>query len=153
MSWITDLLQDIPLSAVLREKIGLIETKYKEAEKQIDLLTSQNKALQARNEQLESDNMQLVDQIEHLAQKSDHKDLGDLELRILHCVAQLDYGHCTAAVIRTNFFADLSIERVKYYLQKLDQRNCIRSGVIDQLGAHYGLTQTGREVLLEKDLL
>ena len=153
MSWITDLLQDIPLSAVLREKVSLIETKYQDAERQIATLTSKNKALQARNEQLESDNMQLVQQIENLRRKSNHKTLDEIELKMLHHVSQLDYGHCTAAVIQANFFTEMSVERVKYHLKKLDDLDCIRSGVVDRLGSHYGLTQEGREVLVQNDLL
>ncbi len=52
MNSILELLQDIPISAVLREKIGLIE--------------AQLKICQAEKGNLETANRELVSQVEHL---------------------------------------------------------------------------------------
>lgn len=45
MSWIADLLKDIPLSVVLKEKISLIELKFDECEKKSALLDAENEKL------------------------------------------------------------------------------------------------------------
>lgn len=42
MSWITDLLKEIPLSSVLKEKIATIEERYKELEAKYSVLEADN---------------------------------------------------------------------------------------------------------------
>ena len=49
MGWFTDLLQGIPLNAVLKEKIGLFEQKYKDLEAEKNKLELQVATLAAEN--------------------------------------------------------------------------------------------------------
>jgi len=52
MSWINDLLKEIPLSTVLKERVALIEEKFKLAETENSKLRQQNDALAAENKTL-----------------------------------------------------------------------------------------------------
>src|SRR5215470_17359066 len=52
MSWWTDLLQDIPLTAVLKERLALAEQKFKDMEAENKKLKEQAAALREENDAL-----------------------------------------------------------------------------------------------------
>ena len=81
------------------------------------------------------------------------EDINETELKLLNYVANMDYTHAVPSVLQVNFFPDLSLARVAYYLERLDQLGYVRGGVVNHLGPHYGVTQMGRKLLLDKDLL
>lgn len=57
MSWFTDLLQGIPVNAVLKERLALAEQKFKDLE-------SENKTLKEQVAQLQQANKSLQDKID-----------------------------------------------------------------------------------------
>lgn len=54
MSWLSDLLQGIPLNSVLRERVALAEQKFKDIETENKTLRERVVALTAENESLKS---------------------------------------------------------------------------------------------------
>jgi hypothetical protein len=62
-------------------------------------------------------------------------------------------NHAAATVMQANFFQDMSLERVKYHLARLEEFGYIHGGVIGRLGTLYFVTQPGRKLLLEKNPL
>jgi len=149
MSWITDLLQDIPLSAVLREKIGLIETKYQTAETQIASLKSENESLKESNAQLETENVQLKKQIASLA----HTDelLDEIDVNILRIIGLSKYNQPWADFIAEEL--QLHVEEVKYHLNKLESAKYILSADYGDGIWQYSFRDKGREYAIKNKLL
>src|SRR5258708_34080723 len=106
MGWIIDLLKEIPLSAVLKEKIAAIEDKYAAAE-------TENAILKDDLREAKTEIAELKQQVEEL---SHTENVNELELKILHRIANLDYSHAVPSVIQINFFPELSLARIKYYI-------------------------------------
>jgi regulator of replication initiation timing len=63
MSWLTDTLQGIPLNAVLREKISLVEQKLKDMELEKKKLEERVTELDKENSGLKTENANLKQQL------------------------------------------------------------------------------------------
>jgi len=143
MSLLDEILQGLPVNSLLREKITQLNADKAAAE-------TQNAILRDDLNEAKAENRNLQKQIEELTHK---EDLDKTELDLLVRIGQIDYDHAVASVFQLNFFKDLSLERVKYHLERLSQFGYIRGGVIGRLGTQYAVTQTGRKLLLDKNLL
>ena len=133
MGWISDLLKEIPLSAVLREKLVLVEERLKELEEE-------NTRLSAENERLH----QLHDA--HAAPA-----LSEAEVNILKLLAQnprfIDERQIGAAL-------GLSTTKADYYVTKLDRAGYLRTPMVVVDGDFtYQLSQQGREYLISNNLI
>ena len=142
MGWITDLLKEIPQAAILKEKITAIEAKYEATETENAILKDDLREAKAHIQKLEKQ----IKELTHI------EEMSELELKMLQRLANLDHGHAISSVL-LNFFPDLTLARIEYHLNRLDQLDCIRGDVTDHLGTHYGVTQKGQKILLENGLL
>ena len=129
-----DLLKDIPLSAVLKEKIATMENEN-------GALQTENAILKDDKRQLETENKRLEEQIKSLTHK---EDLHEVQQKMLILIA-----NATDALSSQQLAADLALPEVKveYHLEEL-----IRNGYIrDRFG--YPLHQKGREYLIKNGLI
>ncbi len=143
MSLFTDILKGLPENAVLRDKV-------REAEANQAKLETENAILKddLRNAKM------LIEELKQQVKELTHQEnLDETELRLLACITKIDYSHAVADVFQTNFFQELSLERVKYHLERLREFGYIHGGVIGRFGTQYGITQSGRKLLLDKNLL
>jgi DNA repair exonuclease SbcCD ATPase subunit len=140
MSWISDLLKEIPLTAVLREKIATIEEKQAALETENAILKDDKRKLQARILELEH-------QLQALT-KSD-AELTDVEVALLQCLTNKEVHEAEqmAAMVKSN------LTRVEYHLHKLIQAGYVGSPPPIVAGpAWYYLEHKGREYLVERNL-
>jgi hypothetical protein len=142
MGWIVDLLKEIPLSAVLKEKIANIEAKYAATE-------TENAILKDDLRKANAEVTKLKKQAEELSHKDD---LDETELKLLHIIANLDYDDSVVTTL-TPYFSDVSAPRLDYHIQRLEDFGYLHSGIIDARGIHYSITQEGRTFLLKKGRL
>ena len=84
MGWITDLLQELPLSAVQRERLSLAEQKYALLETKQANLETENKTLRLNLEKAEVE----VQNLKKLTEKSHGERLEEVREKILLAVAQ-----------------------------------------------------------------
>ncbi len=143
MGLLTDIIKEIPHTAVLQEKITAVEAKYAATE-------TENSILKDDLREAKAEIAKLKKQVEELSHK---EDLDETELNLLLCIGKVDFGHAVAGVLQSNFFQDLSLERVKYHLTRLEELGYARMTVIGRLGGQYRVTQNGRKLLLDKNLL
>jgi chromosome segregation ATPase len=148
MGWLLDTLKEIPLSAVLKEKIAAIEDKYAAAETQNKILEGDLRKANAHITELTQENQRLKQQVEELTHKDD---LDDLELQLLIAIANLNYDIAVPDTFGRGF--DVSKARFEYHLQRLEDLGYVNGGMSDDYGTHYAVTQDGRVFLLKKNLL
>lgn len=141
MGLLTDIIKEIPHTAVLKEKIAAVEAKYAATETENAIL----------KDDLRQANM-LIEELKQQVKELTHKDgLDEMELNLLHGIANLAYDIAVPEVFSQGF--EGSKARFEYHLQRLKDFDYVRSGVIDSRGVHYEVTQLGRTLLLEKNLL
>ena len=142
MSLLSDILKEIPLSTVLKEKISALE--------------AENASLKTENAILKDDLRQLRHELDKL-QKKTSSGLPSLSLdetmkKILVAIAQDDEGVEKNSLGR---MVGLKIPRLEYYLHILEEHDYIY-GIYVPIGdapIMYHLTQTGRAFLIEKNLI
>jgi len=139
MSLLTDILKEIPISAILKEKITDIEAKYAAVDTENAILKDDLR--HARDEIAE-----LKNRIEALTHKE--QDLEDFEIDILLHVAQCHISNATAEFMALGF--EGSKPRLEYHLQKLWLADYLQSPYIDDHGAHYQPSPKGLELLVKK---
>ena len=142
MSLFTDILKGLPENAILRDKV-------REAEANQAKLETENAILKDDLHEAKAEIAKLQQQLD----KFTHKDLDTIELELLVQISKIDYAHAVASVLQLNFFPNLTLERVRYHLANLEELEYIRGGVINRLGTQYAVTQNGRKLLLQKNLL
>ena len=84
MGWITDLLQELPLSAVQRERLSLAEQKYALLETKQSNLETENKTLRLNLEKAEIE----IQNHKKLTKNSHSERLEEVREKILFAVAQ-----------------------------------------------------------------
>lgn len=149
MGWLLDTLKEIPLSAVLKEKIAAIEDKYAAAETQSKILEGDLRKANERIAQLKEQNQRLEQQVEKLKHTDD---LDEIELELLNRIAHTDHENATAQIIH-QAFPDLSLPRVEYHFHRLNEFGYIAGGTFGDFGEEFSVTQKGRTLLLKKGLL
>ena len=111
MGWITDLLKEVPLSAVLKEKIATIEAKNAQTE-------AENASLKDDLREAKAEIAKLKNQIEAFPHKDD---LNETEIKILQIAA-------TDQQADADIFAPqlgITPERATYHLNRLVELNCL----------------------------
>ncbi|MDQ3816432.1 MAG: hypothetical protein M3362_01925 [Acidobacteriota bacterium] len=143
MSLLSDILKEIPLSAVLREKISALE--------------EENASLKTENAILKDDLRHLHQEMQKLSENANANppalNLEETMEKILVILAQNDERKTKNTLARA---LRLTVPRVEYYLHILEEHNYIY-GIHIPLGtgepSPYHLTQQGRAFLIEKNLI
>ncbi|HEX8139424.1 MAG TPA: hypothetical protein VF544_17825 [Pyrinomonadaceae bacterium] len=141
MGAITDLLKEIPLSAVLREKLTTLEAD-------IAALQTENAILKDDNRQLQAENKRLQDQIKSLTHKDD---LDEIAVQALTFLAKRE-GHLVkdsalAAALK------MKTTQARYYAGQLEEQGYISAQHHSGILSLYTLTQKGRRYAIENNLI
>ena len=143
MGWLVDLLKEVPLSAVLRERISL-------ADKELDKEKAEAEALRKERDDLKREVEQLRSQI---ASDVDHGDLSQETCRVLVYLFLADGDDCETGLMAHELQMKRSV--TNYHLDLLQERglvHCIGGNVIDG-SVFWGLTPEGRRYVVERGLL
>jgi DNA-binding MarR family transcriptional regulator len=142
MGILSDLLKEIPLSAVLREKIATFE-------QEIAALKEENAILKDDNRQLQTENKRLKDEIESFTHPVD---LHETEKKILIYLADSNSLNFNDSMVEN---LNLDQTRLHYFLETLRERNYITllNGAVFGVASKYALTQKGREFLIKNNLV
>jgi predicted RNase H-like nuclease (RuvC/YqgF family) len=141
MSLLTDILKEIPLSAVLREKISALEAQNAELQTEIAILKDDLRQAKTENKRLKSE----IQQITHPV------DLDEAKTQLLIILAKR-----TKQISVYEFLKTVEIERVhlEYHLYELMRQGYVTATPPKFPDPQYFLlTQKGREYLLEKYLV
>jgi len=141
MGNLIDLLKEIPLSAVLKEKIGTIEGKYAASEQE-------NASLKDDLRQAKTEITKLKEQIEKLTHK---ENLDEMEIEFLKAISAYDGLSAEELAERLK----LNLQRARYHLQRLQDIGYLRRSQV-WIGGEpipYYLTQEGRGFLIANGLL
>jgi cell shape-determining protein MreC len=133
MGIITDILKEIPLSAVLRERLQELEKKYSE--------------LETENTKLKEENRKLKSTIEELTKTGE---LSENEKKILVLLSSCK-GEPTAEMIAASL--GLSLTKTEYYLGRMWNEYVYSYDYTNDRPSEYYLVQKGREYLVENDLI
>lgn len=149
MGALFDLLKEIPLSGVLKEKIAALEAKHASVETELAIKKDDLREAQAENKKLQAEVVKLKDEINRLAQEPD---LHETEIKILVRLADprgANYEESIAADLR------LHPTRLDYYLQSLSEKDYIYSVsiMLADEPTEYHLDQKGREFLIKHNLI
>ncbi len=132
MGMITDILKELPLNAVLRDKLQTLEKKYD--------------GLEAENDKLKKENRDLK---EKLGEFTDTSELDELEVKILILLSSTN-REFTANMIGSSL--DLSLTKTEYYLERMyNEYVCSRDWT--NRPSDWYLIQKGRGYLIKNDLL
>jgi chromosome segregation ATPase len=138
MGWLLDTLKEIPLSAVLKEKIAAIEDKYAAAETQTKILEGDLRKANAHIAGLTQENQRLNKQIEELSHSDD---LDDVEIGILKDMADIGSEHFTAENMAIRY--PMTPAKFRYHLQRLDDADLAKAPVGDDAGWHWSRHKKG----------
>lgn len=148
MSWIADLLKDIPLSVVLKEKISLIELKFEECEKKSALLQTENEKLKITLLEAQKENEILKIQ---LRIDVESENLDENALQIIRLLSQKD-GERNLWELEEEI--QMPKIQLQYTLVFLEQHNFLESRFVSYTKpTAYNLTQKGRKFTLDNNLI
>lgn len=148
MGWIQDILQEVPLSAVLKERVELAEQKYEHAVSEADFYKKKAEDLERKMQALE------IELTEHRANAAA---MGDSELSeetqaVLVYLFQNEKNDTDQGALAHTLGMELGV--AKYHLDLLDT-----SGFAKCTGGNYlsgevywNLTQEGRKYVVERGL-
>jgi hypothetical protein len=139
MSLLSDILKDIPLSAVLREKISAIETENAQLKTEIAILKDDLRQAQAENQRLKN----TLQELAHV------EELDESKILILKALAKYP------VILAPEFYSVVQMERVQldYHLQQLlELQYVLRRKPQITRPARYSLSQKGRQYVLENQL-
>ena len=147
MSWISDLIKEIPLSSVLKEKMATIEEKYKELETKCSDLETENGDLKKQLSDAKTKINALEQQIVNLTQIDD---LDEIQKQVLRCLANFSDS------LEVEFIAqETQIHKVRIE-NSLDKLKSSKYVVLERNHSGdlcYQLTPKGREYCIENNLL
>jgi hypothetical protein len=133
MGIITDILKEIPLSAVLRERLQELEKKHSDLETENTKVKEENRKLKSRLEELTKTN-----------------ELSENEKKILVLLSSCEQA-LTAAQIAGGLC--LSLTKTEYYLGRMWNEYVYSHDYTNDRPSEYYLLQKGREYLVENDLI
>ena len=141
MGWLTDLLKEIPASAVLKEKLETREAEYEQLKAERDGLRQE---LRATRDELESLKQQL--------QRSQAQgELDDNEKKLIALMAEVDPNRVVAPAIAGQL--GLTPIRAQHHLDRLVQLGHVHAAhFVAPRPTQYGLTQQGRKYALDAGL-
>lgn len=144
MGIITDILKEIPLSAVLREKIIALETK-------MSILESENLVLKKELEKSKLIIEQQNKKIKAFEKLSHNNLLDDAKILILQCLSTLPRD--TALPLEPIMSAcNLSEQAALYHLQELEDESMIENDFINDVPCWF-LDHDGRGYLIKHKLI
>ncbi len=133
MGFITDILKDIPVNAVLRDKLQELEKRHEEIE--------------AENTKLKGENQKLKSKVKELTGSDE---LCENEVEILKLLSSGN-RKLTAGMIAGEL--GLSPTKAEYYLEKMWKQYVYSNDWSNERPSEYYLAQKGREYLVENDLV
>lgn len=142
IGWLTDLLKEIPLSAVLKEKLVAVEAKHSEIEDENARLKDDLRHAKAEIKTLET----------RIAELTYADNLPPVEIEILKLLA--DGRELKRQVIARKF--QLHFERLRYHFERLTFEGFIshvETRVSTGIEDLYFLQHKGREYLSRKNLI
>ncbi len=140
MGIIFDMLKDMPLSAVLRERLQDLETKYNELE-------IEKSKLQDENAKLKSENGNLQARLRELSESSKLcQDEIDILIFLSSCGTEP-----TAEMISQHL--NLNLTKTEYYLKRMLKKYVNSYDYVRGTPSEYYLLQKGREYLVENNLI
>ncbi len=147
MGWIVDLLSEVPLSAVLREKVSQLESKY-------TALEAENKVLKSENADLRLKLDDARREVERLQKQADEKrvhesDLLEVQQRTLLLLAK----HGELEVEDIARLSGQSVEAAKYHVDELFHRHFVAWSSGDDIEPVWHLDHKGRGYLVQRGLL
>jgi DNA-binding transcriptional ArsR family regulator len=143
MGWMQDLLQQVPLSAVMKERIALVEQKYQGAIQEVEYLKKWVAALERENADLRA-------QIPHREEASLGEDTARVLVQIFKAkeIDERDVGNMALA---------LNMDRsvMQYHLDRLAETELAEMTSFNYLHEHtyWGLTPKGRQYVVERKLI
>jgi regulator of replication initiation timing len=141
MSLFDDIIKALPENTILRERARLLVEENESLKQEVASLKDDLREKNVKIAALQK----AVDQSAHV------DDLEEVELKLLHRIAHLDYDSAFVENLAQGF--DLSQARIEYHVQRLESLGYAHGGIIDSYGTHYSATQEGRALLLKKNLL
>jgi DNA-binding MarR family transcriptional regulator len=141
MGWIEDLLKEVPLSAVLRERIALEGQKYEGAIREVD-------ALKKKVAALERENAELRDQIPQRKETSLSEDTARVLVQIFKArdIDERAVGNIAGAL-------NMDPGVLEYHLDRLDEAGLALLTSSDEEHTYWGLTPKGRRHVVERKLI
>ncbi len=133
MGIITELLKDMPLSAVLRERLKELEKKYSELETENAKLKQENEKLRTIHEE-----------------PTKISELNENEVKILVFLSSCR-SEPTEEIIAG--YLGLSLTKTKYFLERMWDKYLYSHDYYDGKPSEYYLLQKGREYLIENNLI
>jgi DNA-binding MarR family transcriptional regulator len=154
MGFITDLLKDVPLSAVIREKLIDAEKKVSVLEQKIQSLELENQNLKISLEEKDKEIDRFNKIIEAANQNKSVEELDETEKQILKFFYEKD-KKVTPEEIAQSF--SIEIGKVKYHLNNLEKIEYIElSGIVRydlrKPPDKYVITELGRAYIIENNL-
>lgn len=155
MGWITDLLQELPLSAVQRERLSLAEQKYALLETSHADLKAKYAVLESEKSALNLDNVNLRQEIQRRddiiqKEKFHGEALDEVKEKILALLAVQD-GIADQDVAHS---LNINGQLATFHLQELEANHLARRTL--QVGARFTpwhITQEGRRYLVTHSLI
>lgn len=141
MGWITDILKEIPLSAVLKEKLEMREAEYDKLKAERDDLRLQLEKAQAEIQCLKKDAERL----------KPGGDLDEAEVKILLLLASARHEIIAGDIAQAT---GISPTKTQYYVTKLEE-----AGFVDGIhfysgqASEYLIAHKGREYLISRNLV
>jgi len=133
MGIITDILKELPLNAVLRDKLQELERKYG--------------ALEVENAKLKEENQELKTKLKELTITGK---LSEPEVKILLLLSSSN-RELTAEMIASEL--GLNLTKTKYYLERMYKKYVYSHDYSSGRPSEYYLIQKGREYLIENNLI
>jgi len=141
MGWIKDALSEVPLSAVLKERVELADQKYEQAEREAEGLRKKIAALETENNELRE---------KVLSENADG--LSDETVQVLLFLFRNEEGRSGDKTLAQNLQLQLSV--AKFHLEELNARNLAASRASNYLTGekYWSLTPQGRRYVIENQL-
>ena len=133
MGIIIDILKELPLNAVLRDKLQKLEKKYDD--------------LEAENNKLKKENRDLKKKLKEF---TDTNELNENEVKILLLLSSANQ-ELTANMIASSL--DLNLTKTEYYLERMYKEYVYSHDYCNGRASEWYLIQKGKEYLIKNDLL
>jgi predicted transcriptional regulator len=133
MGWITDLLKEIPLSAVLKDELGKLEAEHERTKRDLKEANDENLRLKETLKKFES-----RDQLE------------DTEIKILVSLVHKG-GRLTTELVAIHLQIDVT--RAQYFLTSLTEAEFISAAHSSVAATSYQLVHRGYEYLVRNNLV
>jgi len=149
MGILSDLLKEIPLSGVLKERVALLEQKYGSMETELALKEGDLRRVQSENQKLQAEVVKLKEEINRLT----HEETPDeAEVKILTYLAKSGGSAQTGDITRS---VELHAIVVKKSIGTLREQGLITPTYLrrTQMITGYKLTQTGLEYAIDHGLI